>query len=219
MNLEIVLLARQLNPTQRAILRLHDPGLAETIRQAANIQHAVSIPELAAPAFVAALYGDRIRSVFIVQGRLLAVVDLIAQPQDGVLDGQPVRVVAVDYQVLPVALRGADQVVKPQPLNARLAPGDRLTVIVSLPDLQRLLQREPAPREWQVEVTAVPMPARPFVAQLLRTRDGLDAETAEKKAQELPLMLGTRLTRGEAEDLLYLLTRERIGTQLRREEG
>src|SRR5204863_3732631 len=105
------------------------------------------------------------------------------------------------------------------PLNARLGPGDCLTVIVTLPDLQRLLQREPAARGWQVEVTAVPLPARPFLAQLLRTRDGLDAETADKQAQQVPLLLGTRLTRGEAEDLLYLLTRERVAAQVRREEA
>jgi Trk K+ transport system NAD-binding subunit len=217
-NLEIVLLVRQLHPSVRVVLRLRDPGLAETIRQGANIQLALSVPELAAPAFVAALYGDRVRGVFFVQGRLLAVVDLMPQAGDGLLDGQSVRVLAVDYGALPVALRGADQVTHSQPLNTRLHPGDCLTVIVGLPDLQRLLQREPAPRGWEVEVTAVPVPARPFVAQLLRTRDGLDAETAEKQAQQLPLMLGKGLTRGQAEDLLYLLTRERVGAQVRRQE-
>ncbi len=180
-NLEIVLLARQVNPGQRVVLRLRDPGLAETIRQAANIQLALSVPELAAPAFVAGLYGDRVRSVFFVHGRLLAVVDLKTQPGDGLLDGRPVRALAVDYQLLPVGLRGADQVMRAQPLNARLRPGDCLTAVIGLPDLQRLLQREPAPRAWQVEVTAVPPPARPFLAQLLRTRDGLDATSAEAR--------------------------------------
>ena len=137
-NLEVALLARELNPHQRVILRLTDPQIAETLRKAANVRLAMSIPEMAAPAFVAALVGDRVRTLFQAEGLLLAVVDLIFQEKDPFL-GQPVKALGKDYRFLPVGLWGPDKHEKS--LDTSLGPGDRLTVILPLAELQRLLHR------------------------------------------------------------------------------
>ena len=137
-NLEVALLARELNPHQRVILRLTDPQIAETLRKAANVRLAMSIPEMAAPAFVAALVGDRVRTLFQAEGLLLAVVDLIFQEKDPFL-GQPVKALGKDYRFLPVGLWGPDKHEKS--LDTPLGPGDRLTVILPLAELQRLLHR------------------------------------------------------------------------------
>jgi Trk K+ transport system NAD-binding subunit len=141
-NLEIGLLVREQNAVQRVVLLLVDPQLAEALREAANVRLAFSLPALAAPAFVAALFGDRVRSVFLVAGKLLAVVDLTVRADDRFLTGRPVRELAVDYDLVPLRLQGADHKVRVQPLEAPLTVGDQLTVIVGLPDLQRLLHRE-----------------------------------------------------------------------------
>ncbi len=141
-NLEIALVARDINPAARALVRLNDPRLAELLREAANVRLALALPELAAPAFVATLFGDRVRSVFFVAGHLLAVLDLIPQPGDGFLDGSSVRALAKDYRLMPIALRGADRQPKPDLLDAQLQAGDCLTVVVGQSDLQRLLRRE-----------------------------------------------------------------------------
>src|SRR5262249_14970937 len=101
----------------------------------------------------------------------------------------------------------------------RLGPGDRLTAVVSLADLQRLLQRERPPREYAVEVTSCPPPARPFVAQLARTTHELSAEAAAGRGERAPFGLQEGLTRGQAEELVALLQRERVGARLRRVEG
>src|SRR5262249_52491925 len=106
-NLEIVLLVRELNPHQRAVVRLNDPHLARTLREAANVRLALSIPTLAAPAFVAALFGDRVQSVFLVEGRLLAAVELVVQEKDSFLEGQSLHALTVDYQLLPISLADA----------------------------------------------------------------------------------------------------------------
>jgi Trk K+ transport system NAD-binding subunit len=213
-NLEVGLLARELNPTQRVVLRLADMQLARMLREAANIRLALSLPALAAPAFVAALFGDRVQSVFLIEGKLLAAVDLTVQPADPVLEGQSVRALAVDYHFLPVCLVSAGAA-KPEPLQARLQAGDRLCVVLALADLQRLLQREAVPRKWAVDVTGLPIPARPWLVQLLRTTKGMSEEAAEKALGDLPLCVQTGLTRGQAEDLLYLLAREKVGYCLR----
>jgi Trk K+ transport system NAD-binding subunit len=213
-NLEVALLVREQDPEQRVVLLQSDPQLAQMLREAANVHLAVSVPALAAPAFVAGLFGDRVRNVFLVRGRLLAMVDLVVGAGDAALDGQAVRAVSVDYRLLPVALVPAQGPAPQQPMQARLAAGDRLVIIVQLPDLERLLRRAPVSAAWAVEVTAFPLPARGWLAGLLRTQQGLDAAAAEAALDQLPLRLGDRLTRGQAEDLLARLLRERVSGQL-----
>jgi Trk K+ transport system NAD-binding subunit len=214
-NLEVALLARELNPHLRVVVRLYDTDLAETLREAANVRLALSVPALVAPAFVAALFGDRVLSVFLIGGRLLAVIDLLAVAQDGFLAGQSVRTVATDYRLLPVAVVSAENS-GPRPLaNARLAPGDRLVAITALSDLERLRRREPVPHDWAVDITAFPLPARPWLVLRLRQTRGMTTEEAEKVVEQLPVCLGSELTRGQAEELLAETRRERITGQLR----
>jgi Trk K+ transport system NAD-binding subunit len=141
-NLEVALLVRELHASKRVVLRLTDPHLARTLREAANIRLALSIPELAAPAFLAAVYGEHVHNVLLVEGRLLTVLDLTVQAQDGVLDGQSVRALANLFHLTPAALTRGN-VLQPQPLDMTLQAGDRLTVILALTDLQGLLQRVP----------------------------------------------------------------------------
>jgi Trk K+ transport system NAD-binding subunit len=213
-NLEIALLVRDLNPTQRVVLRLFDPHLAQTLRAAAAIRLAFSVSRLAAPAFVAALFGDRVLGVFLVGDRMLAAADVLVQPQDAHLIGQRLRAVAADYRLLPLALLGADGA-PGQHLTPRLEAGSRLVAVLALPDLERLLGRQPVPRDCAVEVTDFSLPARDWVALLLRTQRGLSAEAADEALRRLPVCLGADLTRGQAEDLLALLARERVTGRLR----
>jgi len=159
-NLEIGLLVRELNPKQRVVLLLVDPQLAQTVRQAADVRLAVSVPALAAPAFVAALLGDRVRSVFLVAGKLLAVVDLTVPAGDTTLVGRMLEPLAADYNFLPIHLRGAngEAVRKVLPAAAPLAAGDRLTIIIELSDLQRLLRREVPPKMLPVPISVLQSP-------------------------------------------------------------
>jgi len=218
-NLEIALLARELNPRQRVVLRLSDVHLAQTLREAANIRLALSIPALAAPAFVAALFGDRVQSLFLVGGRQLAIVELVVQPDDPYLAGQSVRTLAIDYGLMPVNLVAADRSLRPEVLHDCLRVGDRLTVVVALPDLERLLRREPVPAEWTVEVTACPEAAQPALAQLVRERARCGGGADARLPQDLPACLGVQLTRGQAEDLLFHLRQRGAAGQLRRLEA
>jgi Trk K+ transport system NAD-binding subunit len=212
-NLESALLVRELNPKQRVVLLQSEPLLADMLRQAANVQLAVSVPALAAPAFLAGLYGDRVQNVFLVRNRLLALIDLVIQPDDR-LRGQSVRTVAVDYRLVPVAVLPAACGPPPKPLQARLTEGDRLVAVVELHDLDRLLRRHPAAAAFAVDVAGYPIPTRAWLVNLIRTVQGLGAEDAEKALASLPLRLQSNLTRGQAEDLLATLTRERVAAQI-----
>jgi Trk K+ transport system NAD-binding subunit len=140
-NLEVALLSRELNPKQRVVVRMSDPNLADTLREAANVRFALSIPTLAAPAFVASLFGDRVQSVFLVGGRLLAAVDLLIQSDDIGFLGQTVRAVASNFRLVPVALISAEGQTCDKLLDAQLHVGERLVGIAALADLERLLGR------------------------------------------------------------------------------
>ena len=143
-NLEIALLARELNPRQRVVVRLAEPALAQTLRETANIRFAVSIPALAAPAFAAAAFGDRVQSVFMVGTRLLAAVELVVDRDDPrPLEGQSVRALAASYRLLPISLASENGSSRQPILEQTLGYGDRLTFIAALPDLERLLRHEP----------------------------------------------------------------------------
>jgi Trk K+ transport system NAD-binding subunit len=218
-NLEIALLARELNPKQRVVVRLLDPQLAQTVRQEADIRFALSIPTLAAPAFVAALFGDRVLGVFYLRDRLIAVVELVVRPDDAFMLDQAVRALAIDYGLLPWSLIGADGQLRPQPMNQRLRAGDRLTVLGALTDLRRLLRRERVPADRSVALTGFGLMARPTVLELLRTKKGLTAKSAEAALEELPLEVSSGLTCGQAEDLVFTLRLEGIQAQIGQTDG
>jgi Trk K+ transport system NAD-binding subunit len=140
-NLEIGLLVRQLHPQKRVVLRLIDSKLAQLLRTAASIRLAVSIPDLAAPAFLAALYGDRVRTVFIAESHLFAVLDVVVQADDVML-GQPVDGAAKKYRFVPLAMTSGGHVEGAALGSRLLTAGDTLTAIVAFRDLSTLLQRE-----------------------------------------------------------------------------
>jgi Trk K+ transport system NAD-binding subunit len=209
-NVEIGLAVRELNLSQRVVLRLSDPELARTLREAANIRFGLSITALAAPAFVAALFGDRVQNVFLIEGRMFATFDLVVPEHDVCLAGQSVRAVAIDYNLMPVAVLDNARRPLPTPLSTRLEPGFRLIAISTLADLQRLLRREPVPSKFAVDVLSFPLPARDWVSSLLRVQRGLSAEQADQAVGQLPVRLCSQVTRGQAEDMLALLNRERV---------
>jgi Trk K+ transport system NAD-binding subunit len=140
-NLEIGLLVRQLHPQKRVVLRLIDSRLAQLLRTAASIRLAVSIPDLAAPAFLAGLYSDRVRTVFVAEGQLFAVLDVVVQAEDKIL-GQPIEVAAKTYRFVPLARTSAGRIELTDLGAHTLTAGDAVTAIVAFRDLSTLLQRE-----------------------------------------------------------------------------
>jgi Trk K+ transport system NAD-binding subunit len=137
-NLSIALLARQQKPGQRVVVLLTEPEMAKMLRQAAGVELALSVPMLAAPAFLAGLYGDRVLTVVLVSGTLLAVFELIIHAE-GPLAGQPLEKAAEAYRFCPIALRTASG---EKETTGRLADGDRLVAVAGLRELEALMNRQ-----------------------------------------------------------------------------
>jgi Trk K+ transport system NAD-binding subunit len=139
-NLSIALLAKEANRGQRLVVLISDPKLAGMLRQAAGVELALSVPAMAAPAFLAALYGDRVRTVVMVRRHLLAVLDVVIHEADPLI-GLTVEQAAARYRFCPIALlNDKGDTIRDVPL----ARGQRLVAVVSLPDLEALLGRIPA---------------------------------------------------------------------------
>jgi Trk K+ transport system NAD-binding subunit len=132
LNLEIALLVRELNSKQRVVVRMNDPDLAASTREAADIRYAVSPPALAAPAFAAALLGERIQALIAVGSRNFAVVDLQADAGEQITGRTP-ESLANEWTLLPLSTT--------VPKDRPLAVGDKLTALVELKHLEQLMQR------------------------------------------------------------------------------
>lgn len=214
-NLEIALLVRSLKPAQRVVVRLTDPDFARSVREAADLRYTVSASATAAPAFAAALYGDRVHTLFNIAGQTFAAVEFTVQTDDTCLVENTLFAVMVDYGVLPVAVSGqAPFAVQGIPKHYRLKSGDRFAAIVALPDLERLLRRELPPRLWSVVVESHRPIAAPALLPIVRTTRNCTQEEAELLLQRPRFSLVDQLTRGTAEELTARLSRERITAQI-----
>ncbi len=215
-NIEIALLARDLNPRQRVVVRLNDPQLAEMLRESANIGYALSLPTLAAPAFTAALFGDKVLSVFLVRRRPMAAVEFLVSPDDSPFIDNTVRALSIDYRILPISVRTTEGL-SAQLMNHRFAVGDRFTCLMALTDLGRMLRREAPKSDWHVDLIRFTLFARPLVIQLLRERLRLQSSAAEEALAHLPMRIASDLTRGKAEDLKAALAMDGIEIAVRKD--
>ena len=206
-NIEIALLVREMNPKQRVVVRLSDPDFAEAVRESADITNAVSVPALAAPAFAAAVYGNRVQALVTAAGSTLIVIDLVVNDADDHLNGKSLRALTLDYALLPVALGGHD-------LGAvrgyRLKAGDKLTVVAEMRDYERLLRLQHPPAVHRVVVDAYPVTATEALLPLVRTIRNCSQEEAAAALTGGGFALAEGLTFGEARELIEHLEREKV---------
>jgi Trk K+ transport system NAD-binding subunit len=138
-NLSIALLAREKQASQRVVVLMTDPSMAEMMRKAARVELALSVPLLAAPSFLAALFGDRVLTVVMVKRHLLAVLDLVVHP-DEPLARMPLEQAAATYRFCPIAVLPG----KVKEATRALSAGERLVAVVGVADLETLMRRQQA---------------------------------------------------------------------------
>jgi len=210
-NLEIALLVREMNPKQRVVVRLTDPLFAEAVRESADIEHAISIPALAAPAFAAALFGDRMHTLVTAAGRTLVVLEIVVDPDDGFLIGRSLRGLVLDYNLMPVAFAGRDLT---ELRGHRLKIGDRVTVVAEMRDVERTISSESIPAMASVVVDSFPTIAKDTLVALVQLKRGCGRDAAEAILTATPFTLASRQTRGEAQELVEQVAREKVAARV-----
>lgn len=141
-NIEVTLLARELNPKLRLITRMDDPELAVAFRETANVRFSLSISQVAAPAFVASLYQDRVLSLFVSNNQLWSAAEVRIQPGDTVLAGSTVGQAAQLYHFKAVMLTRDDKVMTTDLDWQLLQQGDQLVILCLAHKLERFIQIE-----------------------------------------------------------------------------
>jgi hypothetical protein len=86
--------------------------------------------------------------------------------------------------------------------------------VTTIPDLERVSRRAAVPADCSVEVTAFPISAREHLALQARTLRRLAAAEAEALVSQLPFVIVEGQTRGQAEELLALLQREKVSARI-----
>jgi Trk K+ transport system NAD-binding subunit len=209
-NLEIALLVRELNAKQRVVVRLNDENFAEAVRDAADIKLALAIPSLAAPAFAAALFGDRVLTLVNLFNKPYAIIELTITAEDSIFRDTLLQVGMIDYRFLPLAVSGRRSfAVEGIPSSYRLQAGDRLTVLLAIRDLEKLLRRESIPKNCRVTVESHPMLTAEALMTLVRTERRCTQAEAEELLKRPSFELATGLTRGQAEELAGRVSREK----------
>ena len=118
-NLQCALLAQARAPGLRVVLRMFDPDLAARVERTTGIYLSRSVSALAAPAFVAAIFGRRPAAVLPIGTEVLQIVDLTAERKTDVRTIEETcqaRVLAVGVTPFPV-------------LDLVIAPGDEMRVV------------------------------------------------------------------------------------------
>ena len=82
--------------------------------------------------------------------------------------------------------------------------------MATVPDLERVSQRTAIPADCAVEVTAFPTLARETLALQVQTLRRLSASEAAALVASVPFVIADGQTRGQAEELMGVLQRERI---------
>jgi len=138
-NLEIALIARELRPIIRVVLRMFDQEVAQRVARGFNIPTTFSTSALAAPAFAAAATRSDITHAFYVGEQLLNLSEIPVSPASA-LAGQRLRDLERRLDFTVVLHRRGDQTdLHPDP-EIILQPGDQIIVFASLDVLNRLGQ-------------------------------------------------------------------------------
>jgi Trk K+ transport system NAD-binding subunit len=131
-NVEMALLARELNPKLRVVLRLDDDLLADSLRSAANIRYALGLPHLIAPAFVAPLFGDRVLSLFWLEGKLHLILEIDVEADSPLVGQTPA---SLNERLACRILSGGP------PADSPVQPGQRLLTSLPISQVGALLRR------------------------------------------------------------------------------
>ena len=136
-NLEIALVARELKPDIRVVLRMFDDDMAPKIATGFEISVAFSTSALSAPAFAAAAMHGDIQNAFYIGDQVLNVSELTIGPQSALV-GQKISDLEESFDMSVIAHRRAASVdLHPKP-EVTLQPGDQICVFASLDVLSQM---------------------------------------------------------------------------------
>jgi Trk K+ transport system NAD-binding subunit len=220
-NVEIALLASNLNRNCRVAVRTFDPRFTENVSFLLPDAKVLCVSSLAATAYAAAALGEHVLGLFQLLGEPVLVVEYTIAAHD-TLVRHPLWEIAEGYSVVPVLYQGHDgraRVLTPDDTTTRLCSGDRLVVLATPPALEAIERGELRPRDYELHLESLRPYAEPLqVVGILANRLGYSLEQARATLAHLPQTVPLRLYGVHAARTQRLLHANGVQTRLERRD-
>ena len=215
-NLEVALMAQQVNPRAHQVIRTFDPEMDANIAKLFPATHVLCTSALAADVFAGAAFGEHILGLFQMDGQTVLVAEYSIETGD-TLCGRLLAEVAYGYGVTPLTYRPRD---KTAPIlfpgnELRLVAGDRLVVLATINSLQHIERGEARSPDCQVLVEKALNADAAFAGgNLIAQIVGCDLSEARQVMEQLPAFIPSWLYRHQARHLIRQLSRARVYSRL-----
>ncbi len=215
-NLEVALMARQVNPHANLVIRTFDPGMDAHIAKLFPATQVLCTNALAAQVFAGATFGEHILGLFRMGDQTVLVTEFFIEIGD-TLCGRLIAQVAYGYGVTPLVHRPCDN--SPPALfpgnESRLEAGDRLVVLAMIDGLQRIERGEIRAPDCQVLVEKALNADAAFVGgNLIAQIAGCELSVARQVMERLPTIIPCLLYPHQARHLIRKLGGVRVHSRL-----
>jgi len=219
-NLEMALMAQRLNPDMTLVIRTYHPRFSESLARLFPCARVLCVSALAAEAFVAAAFGEKVAQLFRLDDQTIIVTEYTVEPHD-TLNGLMLSEVASGYGVVPILLaspvQGADAIWMP-PEDHRLSPGDILFVLATMEGLRRIELGTLLPRQCVVRVNGVRKALMAFArfegANVIARISGCDMGSARDIMERLPAELPQPVYRHQGYLIVKMLKNSLVDAEL-----
>jgi Trk K+ transport system NAD-binding subunit len=211
-NLEIALRVNSENPGANLVIRTFDPRFSENIASLLPFARVMGAYALSAEAFVAAAFGENILSLFRLNNQTTLVAEYCIKAGD-TLNSKLLSEVAYGYGVVPILYQKAiGDPAKFMPSDdIQLAPDDKLIVLATIDELQKIERGIILPKNWSVRVEkTLSVDAAFDGAAVIMRISGCDMATARSVMSQLPQTLPCPLYKHQAQRLVNELSKAQV---------
>ncbi len=218
-NLEISLLARQLNPSGPIIFRTADQQLARNVASLVSASTGLSDYAIAAEAITGAAFGENIIGAFHLDNQSALVTEYCVEPGDTLID-RILAEIAYGYGVAPIIhKRGAETRFNPSD-DIRLEAGDIVVVLATVDGLRRVEVGERAAPKWRLCIDASPSQDAAFeAANAIARISGCNLALARAAMSQLPSRLEAPLYQQQGLRLARELRKFLVASRLEPADG
>ncbi len=218
-NLEMALMVRRLNPGAALSIRTYHPRFSENMAHLFPRAKVLCVSALAAEAFVAAAFGEKVAQLFRLDDRTIIVTEYHIEADDTLHD-LLISEVAYGYRVVPILHIQPDrEAVHWMPSeDFRLAVGDRLFVLATMDGLRRIERGIMFHRQFAVWIPALApslVSVDPFeIANIIARISGCDIGEARALMDRLPAKPPRPLYRHQAQAMVESLRKNRVAARV-----
>ncbi|HEY9649505.1 MAG TPA: NAD-binding protein [Coleofasciculaceae cyanobacterium] len=212
-NLEVALMAHDLNPKGTLVIRTFEQGLSNNLAQMLPNAQVLCAYALAAEAFAGAAFGENIENLFRLNNQTILVTEYQIEAGD-TLNGLLLSEVAYGYGVVPVLYQKKQELPLFMPSDdIHLVVGDRMVVLATSQGLWRIEQGKICitPKQWRVHIEEALTHEAIFEgANAIARISKCDLTTARALMHNLPGTLRSPLYKHQAQRLVRELIQAQV---------